>query len=96
MTIPHDVDPAKYGVRSTSKAHLTVWKKGYFAALQGELPRCPYRDHRGGKFGNIVTGSRGFIHYWLDGYRAGSKDRNEKGPTASQARSRKGPRTSRP
>jgi hypothetical protein len=51
-----------------SKAHDTVRERGRQAALAGQPRRPPYADKRAGVHGNIVTGSRGYIRAWLDGY----------------------------
>lgn len=52
-----------------NKAFISAWEKGYLARLSG-TPRSksPYPDWRGGKRGNIVTFSRAFWRYWVDGW----------------------------
>lgn len=51
-----------------SKAHDTVRERGRQAALAGKPRRPPYADKRAGVHGHIITGSRGYIRAWLDGY----------------------------
>ena len=47
-------------------------RKGFIAGLQGKLPdECPYKDIRAGKYGHIVTWSRGFQHAWFEGWKEG-------------------------
>ena len=47
-------------------------RKGFIAGLQGKLQdECPYEDIRAGKYGHIVTWSRGFQHAWLEGWEEG-------------------------
>ena len=53
-------------------------RKGFIAGLQGKLQdECPYEDIRAGKYGHIVTWSRGFQHAWLEGWQEGSKKRKK-------------------
>lgn len=66
-------------MRPTTKnrAFLSAYMKGFNAGAGGaKRSSCPYDDHRG-NYHEMVTFSRAFIRYWMEGYddatRAASK-----------------------
>jgi len=56
--------------RTRNRGYLGAFRKGVVAAQAGRPRRQPYPDLRGGEHGQVVTWSRAFARYWLDGYDA--------------------------
>jgi hypothetical protein len=57
-----------------NRGFLGAFRKGAQARKDAKPRRSPYPDHRGGKYGNIITYSRAFIKYWQDGWDAMDKE----------------------
>jgi hypothetical protein len=55
-------------LQKTSRAFLSAYRKGRAAAKEGLPKISPYPDLRGGRFDHIVTWSRSFHKYWMEGY----------------------------
>ena len=64
-------------INATPQFGSTFWRGA--AAWQMGKPRsaCPYRDHRAGPHGNIVTFSRAYRRYWHDGWDAAKRYANK-------------------
>lgn len=50
-----------------NRAFFGAYRKGREAAKQSHKPRCPYPDHRCGRFDSFITFSRAFASYWWEG-----------------------------
>jgi ribosome modulation factor len=57
-----------------NRGFIGAFKKGYQARQESKPRVPPYQDKRGGRFDHIVTYSRAFRKYWLDGWDAADKD----------------------
>jgi hypothetical protein len=58
------------GFRALNRAFIGAWRKGWQAAETGAARHSPYADRRSGKYGNVITFSRGFQRFWFEGYDA--------------------------
>lgn len=55
-------------LNQTSRGFLSVYRKGREAAKNGQARKSPYADKRGGCFQHVITWSRSFQKYWLEGF----------------------------